>query len=183
MVYLTSRDVGRGQEAVKQLNELNLKPKFHQLDIDDQQSVNTFQEYIKNTYGGVDILVNNAAIAYKVNKCNNHVHRYFKVVFQNDAKDPFSEQAEGTIKTNYFGLSRMCDALFPIMRENGNVVNVSSSAGLLTRLTSPELRAKFASDELTIPELNDLMLQFVKYASVAIRTIKYYTSHAATTSL
>lgn len=66
VVYLTSRDVERGQKAIQQLNELNLKPKFHQLNIDDQQSVDKFQEYIKNTYGGVDILVNNAAIAYKV---------------------------------------------------------------------------------------------------------------------
>lgn len=65
-VYLTARDVSRGQEAVKKLNGLGLKPAFHQLDINDQGSVDKFRDYIKNTYGGLDLLVNNAAIAYPV---------------------------------------------------------------------------------------------------------------------
>lgn len=66
IVYLTSRDVKRGQDAVKELEKNGLHPKFHQLDINDDASVKNFHDYLKNTYGGLDILVNNAAIAYSV---------------------------------------------------------------------------------------------------------------------
>jgi carbonyl reductase 1 len=41
-------------------------PKFHQLDASDQKSLDTFFDYMKKEYGGIDVLVNNAAISYKV---------------------------------------------------------------------------------------------------------------------
>lgn len=46
--------------------QLGLKPKFHQVDITDQKSLDTFYAYVKKEYGGIDVLVNNAALAYKV---------------------------------------------------------------------------------------------------------------------
>jgi carbonyl reductase 1 len=36
------------------------------LDVTDEKSLNTFHDFIKNEHGGIDVLVNNAAIAYKV---------------------------------------------------------------------------------------------------------------------
>lgn len=65
-VYLTARDIARGQEAVKKLEELGLQPLFHQLDITDKNSIIKFRDYIASNEGGIDLLVNNAAIAYKV---------------------------------------------------------------------------------------------------------------------
>lgn len=65
-MYLTARDVGRGEQAVKKLEELGLKPIFHQLDITDNNSIVRFRDYIASNEGGIDILVNNAAIAFKV---------------------------------------------------------------------------------------------------------------------
>lgn len=43
-----------------------LSVRFHQLDIDDEESITTFKTHLEETYGGLDVLVNNAAIAYKV---------------------------------------------------------------------------------------------------------------------
>ncbi|KAG5868659.1 hypothetical protein JTB14_015667 [Gonioctena quinquepunctata] len=146
-VYLTSRDVARGNAAVKKLEELGLKPLFHQLDINDQSSVDKFKKFIETTHGGLDLLVNNAAIAFK-----------------NDATEPFAVQAEETVKVNYFSLLRVCEALFPLLRDNAKVVNVSSSAGHLSRIPSAELRSKFSSPNLTIPDLNKLMETFVSNA-------------------
>jgi NAD(P)-dependent dehydrogenase (short-subunit alcohol dehydrogenase family) len=48
--------------------------KFHQLDIDDISSINRFADYIKSKYGGLDVLINNAAIAYKANLTNSFVY-------------------------------------------------------------------------------------------------------------
>jgi len=63
---LLARDQTRGQEAVATLEEEGLHPKFHKLDIDDQESIEQLRQFLVDTYGGLDILVNNAGIAYKV---------------------------------------------------------------------------------------------------------------------
>lgn len=56
---------GRGEEAVKSLSSEGLKPMFHQLDINDVNSITTAAAFFKQKYGGVDVLVNNAGIAFK----------------------------------------------------------------------------------------------------------------------
>ena len=61
-----ARDVGRGKTAVAELEKEGLKPNFHQLDVSDTQSITALRDYLKEKYGGLDLLVNNAAIAYKV---------------------------------------------------------------------------------------------------------------------
>lgn len=67
-VYLTARDPGRGQEAVAKLQEEGLHALFHQLDIDDLQSIRALRDFLKEKYGGLNVLVNNAGIAFKGRK-------------------------------------------------------------------------------------------------------------------
>ena len=55
-----------GKAALSELNKEGLSPSFHQLDIDDIDSIKAFADYIKEKHGGLDVLVNNAAIAYNV---------------------------------------------------------------------------------------------------------------------
>jgi NAD(P)-dependent dehydrogenase (short-subunit alcohol dehydrogenase family) len=113
-VILASRDESRGLAAVKALNGLGFKPIYHQLDIDDNESINTLKQYLMDNYQGLDVLVNNAAIAYKT-----------------DSTAPVEEQADNTLKTNFFSTRNVCQKLFPILRSHARVVNVSSSAGML----------------------------------------------------
>ena len=58
--------MSRGEAAVAELNKEGLYPKFHQLDIADKASVDTLKRHLVDKYGGLDVLVNNAAIAFKV---------------------------------------------------------------------------------------------------------------------
>ncbi|XP_044741229.1 carbonyl reductase [NADPH] 1-like isoform X1 [Chrysoperla carnea] len=147
VVYLTARNVERGQEAVKKLNDLGFKPEFHQLDINDVSSIDKFRDHIKEKYGGIDVLVNNAAIAFKVADST-----------------PFPVQAQVTIDVNYFGLIRVCNSLFPILRTHARVVNISSSCGHLFQIKNEEVRQKFADVNLTEEKLSTLMRQFVSDA-------------------
>jgi len=152
IVYLTARDEGRGKAAQAELNKLGFSPRFHQLDIDNQESIDKFAEYIKNTYGGLDVLVNNAAIAYK-----------------HDATEPFGEQAANTLRVNYFATLAFCHAMFPLLRPHARVSQVSSCVGFLGRVNGNEpqataLREKLASSSLTEEELGSLMNQFIKAA-------------------
>ncbi|XP_069688609.1 carbonyl reductase [NADPH] 3-like isoform X2 [Periplaneta americana] len=147
LVYLTARDVGRGEAAVAELKKLGLEPKFHQLDITDQESLDSFRDFIKKEHGGIDILVNNAAMAYKIN-----------------ATEPFGEKAEKTLYVNYFSLLKTCDTLFPLLCPHARVVNLSSSAGHLSRIPGDELKKKLASPTLTIGQLSELMKDFIQSA-------------------
>lgn len=57
-VILTSREVAVGEESAKVLQEGGLDVGFHQLDIVDDESINSFCGWVKEKYGGIDILVN-----------------------------------------------------------------------------------------------------------------------------
>jgi len=146
VVYLTARDVVRGQEAVKFLNEKGLKPNFHQLDISDKSSIEAMRDHVVKAHGGIDILVNNAGIAFK-----------------NAATEPMHVQAKQTIAVNYFGTKDACEILYPVLKDGARVVNVSSSAGFLGNIPSQELKNKFASSDsaLQVDELDRMMNDFI----------------------
>ncbi|CAH0552184.1 unnamed protein product [Brassicogethes aeneus] len=147
VVYLTARNTTKGLEAVKKLKAEGLDPKFHQLDITDQSSIDALKEHIKSAHGGLDLLVNNAAICYL-----------------KTATESFGEQAENTLKVNYFGTLKLCEALFPLLRDNSRVVNISSSAGHLARIPTERRRKEIGDATLTIEGLNNIANKFIQYA-------------------
>ncbi|XP_062982725.1 carbonyl reductase [NADPH] 1-like [Elgaria multicarinata webbii] len=145
-VYLTSRDIERGKAAVAKLQEEGLKPLFHQLDINNLQSIRTFCDFLKEKYGGLNVLVNNAGIAFK-----------------GADTTPFDIQAEVTLKTNFFATRDACRELLPLLKPNARVVNVSSMVAVsaLARC-SKDLQQKFRNDTITEEELVKLMEKFVE---------------------
>lgn len=64
-VVLTAPDTALGQAAVQQLQAEGLSPRFHQLDIDDLQSIQALRDFLRREYGGLDVLVNNAGITFR----------------------------------------------------------------------------------------------------------------------
>uniref|UniRef100_A0A646QFS3 carbonyl reductase (NADPH) n=1 Tax=Hemiscolopendra marginata TaxID=943146 RepID=A0A646QFS3_9MYRI len=165
IVYLTARNVKLGEEAVNNLKKEGYDPQFHQLDIEDEKSINTFAEYVKKKYSGLDVLVNNAAIAYK-----------------HDSTAPFGEQAENTVKINFFGLFNVCQSLFPLLRPHARVVNISSSAGMLSKIPDAELKKRLASEDLSEKELCQLMEDFVNAAKAGEHVQKGWGSSAYSVS-
>jgi len=148
VVYLTARDEVRGRAAIEQLKILGLNPHFHQLDINDEASIIRLRDYLNSNYGGLDVLVNNAAIFI-------------------GGSAPFGVQATETLQTNFFSTLNICEILFPLLRPHGRVVNVSSSAGHLTHIKGMEsaavtLRNKLKSPKITKEELCALVHEFVK---------------------
>ena len=147
LVYLTARNEELGLSAVKELEKENVKARFHQLDIDNQESIDRFAKYLKEKHGGLDVLVNNAAIAFKAADTTT-----------------FDIQARESIRINYTDTLNVCNALFPLLRPHARVVNVSSRAGVLKNIPDESLKAKLLSEDLTIDELNGIMNNFVKLA-------------------
>ncbi|NP_001076218.1 carbonyl reductase [NADPH] 1 [Oryctolagus cuniculus] len=145
-VLLTAQDEAQGQAAVQQLQAEGLSPRFHQLDITDLQSIRALRDFLRRAYGGLNVLVNNAVIAFKM-----------------EDTTPFHIQAEVTMKTNFDGTRDVCTELLPLMRPGGRVVNVSSMTCLRAlKSCSPELQQKFRSETITEEELVGLMKKFVE---------------------
>ncbi|CAH2060451.1 unnamed protein product, partial [Iphiclides podalirius] len=159
VVYLTSRDEERGKTAVLELNKEGLNPKYHQLDITDSKSLEVFRDYIKEKYGGIDVLVNNAAIAFKTN-----------------ATEPVAVQAAETLRVNYFAVLATCEILFPLLRNGARVVNISSSCGHLSNIPSESLRNQLKDPKLTIPELSTLMNKYIKEAKQGTQSAEWGNS-------
>lgn len=146
-VILTSRDTSVGEEAAKVMREGGLKVAFHQLDIVDPSSIESFSTWLKEQFGGLDILINNAGVNFNLGSENSVEH------------------AETVIKTNYYGTKNMIKAIIPLVRPStsgGRVVNVSSRLGRLNgrrnRIGDVELRHKLEDIESLSEELIDQAL-------------------------
>lgn len=153
VVILTARDAAAGATAVEGLEARRGNARFHQLDITDKESIERLRLHLVAEYGEpcLDVLVNNAAMAFRM-----------------AAKEPAHVQARVTIDNNYYGTKAVSEALFPLLRPGARVVNVSSALGTLNRAVkgSEELRARFASESLTVPELDALMEEFIEAAEM-----------------
>jgi len=156
-VYMTARDADRGR-AAEQTGQLGMKSKFHQLDVTNDVSVAVF---VANGYAGVNVLVNNAGIAFK---------EY--------STEPFGVQAEETLRVNYFALRTVCGALFPLLVAGARVVNLSSSTGRLSMLPGEQLKRTLSSPLLTVDQLDESMHLFVDKAKSGVHEQYGWPSYA-----
>lgn len=138
-VILACRDEARGKAAAAALGA-----DFLQLEVGNSDSTTSFAAAVAATYGRLDVLVNNAAIAFK-----------------DSDPTPFAEQTAPTLNINYRGTLAVTEALLPLLRagEDPRVVNVASMAGRLSQL-QPVLQAKFSAPSLTLRELDTLVDAF-----------------------
>ena len=127
------------------------------MDLTDPSSIEAAAKWVEKEYdnddGILDVLINNAAI------CFNDPTLYGKVPFT-----PFQQQAGITIRTNYFGTLHVVQSFMPLLKRSTScprIINIASAAGRLTILKSQSLVDAFTSDNLTIPELSNMMQQFV----------------------
>jgi len=149
LILLGSRDLKRGQDA---LVKLGSPSNVHvlQLDTSSAESIARATDEIKQKYGGqLDVLINNAAIAT-----------------MNDT----AEAARDIFATNYYGVKTVNKHLFPLIRENGRVINVSSEVGAWTLHDMVgDIQKKYKSATLTEEELDGLVKDFI--SAVATKTV------------
>lgn len=120
-VVLTSRDVAKGQAAVAQLAAEGLEVTAFQLDTTSAADISALAAWLQATYGRVDILVNNAGVLLDQQRGQGSVFAA--------ELDTIRE----TMDSNVYGPLLLCQALVPLMKENGygRIVNVSSGMGQL----------------------------------------------------
>jgi NAD(P)-dependent dehydrogenase (short-subunit alcohol dehydrogenase family) len=148
-VILTSRDEAKGKAAAQKLQAEGLNVIFHPLDVTNDESSQQLANFIRQQFGKLDVLVNNAAIYIDSQTSGNSVF---------DAKIDTLRQ---TTETNVYGVLRVTQALIELMKKQnyGRIVNVSSGAGQLTDMGSgyPAYRiSKTALNALTRIFSNEL---------------------------
>ena len=136
LVLLGSRDRKRGEQAIAQLGSPS-NTKLLVLDTASPQSIQKAKAEILQQYGGhLDVLINNAAV----------------FLFDADLKS-----LQDTFNVNYYGVKQMNDAMFPLVRDNGRIVNVSSGLGGQQLKQCPQqLKDKFLDANLTEDQLGNL---------------------------
>ena len=158
---LACRNRALGTAAADELLAAGSDVIFHPFDLTDTQSAQDLAEFVGKEYGRLDVLVNNAAI------CFNDPTLYGKV-----PHTPFKEQANITVRTNFFGTLALTQQLLPYLRESRSprIVIVASAAGRLSILRSQEKVDLFTSPNLQIAELEDAMRQFVQDVHTGVHT-------------
>lgn len=120
-VLLGSRDQAKGEAAARQLANEGLMVQPHRLDVTDAASIAQVRDAVEETFGRLDILINNAAIHYDIGQ--HAVSANLRIV-------------QEALDTNLYGPWLLCQSFIPLMRRAGygRIVNVSSEAGALAAM-------------------------------------------------
>ncbi|QJD98350.1 SDR family NAD(P)-dependent oxidoreductase [Mucilaginibacter robiniae] len=131
-VLLGSRDLAKGEAAAREVGEGAMAL---QMDVTDQASIAAAAAFVQQTFGYLDLLVNNAAIS-NVNKGNLSLQEYGKLTRASNI--PLKE-VRGIWETNVFGVLAVYQAMLPLLRKSAEprIVNVSSGVGSLTANADP----------------------------------------------
>ncbi len=113
-IVITSRDINLGEKAIKNIRDnapnSENKVELQQLEVNNEESINNFVNWVKESLGSFDVLVNNAGFGYNKTSIQDSVL---------------------TLNTNFFSLVDLTEKLLPFLSEDGKIIQISSGAGNL----------------------------------------------------
>ena len=126
-VILAARDSQKGEAAVGKLKGEGLDAQFLKLDVTDNEDHRTAAAFLKEKFGLLDILINNAGIS-------------LEGLGGGKASTTTSEVIHRTFETNFFAPVALTQALLPLLLESdaGRIVNMSSILGSQTLHADPQ---------------------------------------------
>lgn len=151
-VAITGRDKARLEETVNELKALGVNATYAIFDVGNQNEVKTSVKQLVKDLGGVDILVNNAGIAA------------FGNFLEMDA-----EQWTAIMQTNVMGMYFVTREVLPFLieKKQGDIINVSSTAGLSGNAgTSAYSASKFA-----VIGLSEALMKEVRKDNIRVCTL------------
>lgn len=137
-VFAGGRNAAKRAALDAEAKQKNLPLQSLEMDVTDDVSVDRAIGIIHEEAGPIDILINNAGIA-------------FAAVIEEIALEDFRRQFE----TNFFGVVRVTQRVLPEMRERrrGRVINMSSVAG---KMSSPVL-GPYSSSKFAVESMSDAL--------------------------
>jgi NAD(P)-dependent dehydrogenase (short-subunit alcohol dehydrogenase family) len=118
-VILTARNAAAGAAAINKLAAQKLAVAFHPLDVTDAKSIAALSNFVKDTYGRLNVLINNAGIIAKG---------------ETSALKIDLATIRATLETNTLGPLHVTQALAPLLKrgEAARIINMSSGMGELS---------------------------------------------------
>lgn len=136
VILLACRDQRRGEDALVRLAAPD-NVQVLLLDVCSKESIQRARQHIEEKYNGhLDVLINNAAVG---------------------STELTAEALRETLKTNLYGVKNMNDAMSPLLRDDGRIVNVSSGLGAMAlKHCSDEVKNKLLDPNLTETQLEEI---------------------------
>lgn len=156
IVYLTARNIAKGQKAMEEVRreqqQTQNEVRFHQLDVSNTDSIQTFIDYLTLMHGfqSVDILINNAGGLVR-----HRVKDILEIVRTCDLRT-----ADQIVNMNYFTAVNATSLLLPHMRPGARVIFMATALAQLG-IFSGDLPKVLSSDDLTLNGLNIIENGFV----------------------
>src|ERR1700727_3488794 len=131
-VLAGSRSIERGEAAAK---EIGPGAVALQLDVTDGDSIAAAAERIRQEFGRLDLLVNNAGIS----KTTERRLGSPEYAASSQASNASLDEVRTVWETNVFGVLAVYQAMLPLLRESpdARIINVSSAVGSLTSNADP----------------------------------------------
>ncbi|MEK6422029.1 MAG: SDR family NAD(P)-dependent oxidoreductase [Burkholderia gladioli] len=132
-VLIGSRRLDRGEAAAQEVGEGS---RALQLDVTDQASIDAAARLIRESYGRLDLLINNAAISNTGLRGSQSIEEYAKTTRPSNVS---IDVMRAVWDTNVFGVLAVYQAMLPLLRlaTDARIVNVSSGVGSLTTNSDP----------------------------------------------
>ena len=132
-VLVGSRNLEHGEAAAR---KVGLGAFALQLDVTDQTSITSAAERVRNEFGRLDVLIQNAAISNTKKQPGQSVEEYAKSTRPSNAA---LDEMRAVWDTNVFGVLAVYQAMLPLLRKTpgSRIVNVSSGVGSLTTNSDP----------------------------------------------
>jgi len=156
-VLVGSRNVEHGEAAAK---SIGADAQALELDVTNQASIGAAAQRIRNEFGRLDVLVNNAAISH----AGKPVRSLEEIAKSGRLSVASLDELRAVFETNVFGVVAVTQAMLPLLREAraGRIVNVSSTSGSLTLNSDPKNphRSMFGTYSSSKTALNAITLAF-----------------------
>jgi NAD(P)-dependent dehydrogenase (short-subunit alcohol dehydrogenase family) len=136
-VLVGSRNFARGEAAARTIDKtIDGDARALQLDVTDQASISAAATRIRDEFGRLDVLVQNAAISNMNKLPGQSVEAYAETTRPSNVS---LDEMRAVWDTNVFGVLAVYQAMLPLLRAApaGRIVNVSSGVGSLTRTSDP----------------------------------------------
>ena len=139
IAVLTARDIPSVQTALSTLDPHNVysdRLAAYQLEVTSEESVQRLASDLRSQFGQIDVVVNNAGVNPEG--------------WDFGPKSSFPlNVAQLVMDINFFGAVRVTNALLPLMKAGGHVVNVGSKLGKFHQIPGDQLRTELSSNSLS----------------------------------
>jgi NAD(P)-dependent dehydrogenase (short-subunit alcohol dehydrogenase family) len=135
-VLIGSRNFEKGEKAAK---SIGANAHAIQLDVTDKASIAAAAQRIREEFGRLDGLVQNAAISNTRKRPGESIEEYVRSTRPSNVS---LDEVRTVWETNVFGVLAVYQAMLPLLRESpdARIVNVSSAVGSLTANADPAYR-------------------------------------------